>query len=182
MTNLKQLDEKLTALDIDLKSMVNEIQFKEIGIYTYEDFVSQDLNFNEFNFKGLYMFEIRNNGNFEDIQDWKIDFITKWNDDDFFVKSVPKIIKERIKNLNKYEEWIPLYIGKSQTVGSRIKEHIYLTFNKTTSALKLNARHNLKGETFRISVAEINVNNYNWIVPVLENELRKKLNPIVGKQ
>lgn len=182
MTNLKQLDEKLTALDIDLKSMVNEIQFKEIGIYTYEDFVSQDLNFNEFNFKGLYKFEIKNNGNFEDIHDWKNNFISKWNDDEFFVKSVPKIIKERFKNLNKNEEWIPLYIGKSQTIGSRIKEHIYLTFDKTTSALKLNARHNLKRETFRISVAEIDVINYNWIVPVLENELRNELNPIVGKK
>jgi len=182
MTNLKQLDEKLTALDIDLKSMVDEIQFNEIGIYTYEDFVSQGLNFKEFNFKGLYKFEIKNNGNFENIQDWIDDFTAKWNDEEFLVKSVSKIINERIQKLNKNEEWIPLYIGKSQAVGSRIKEHIYLTFDKTTSALKLNARHNLKGETFRISVAEINVHNYNWIVPVLENELRNELNPIVGKQ
>ena len=183
MKDLKALDNKLTALDIDLKAMVNEVKFQEIGTFKFEDFLNQELNFNSHNFKGLYIFEIKNNGVFDNIQDWKIDFTERWCDEEFLRRFVPNVRKKRLIQLNdNNQEWIPLYIGKSKTVGKRIHEHIYKPIEKTTFAMKLKARHNLANEIFRISAAEINVDNYNWIVPVLENELRNKLNPIVGKQ
>ncbi|MDH1603947.1 hypothetical protein [Empedobacter sp. GD03739] len=183
MDKLKELDNKLTALDLDLKAMMDEIQFQEIETFKFEDFSNRELDFKEFNFKGLYMFEIKNNGFFEDINDWKNDFTKRWCDEEFLRRFVPNVRKKRLKELtDSNQEWIPLYIGKSRSVGKRIHEHIYKPIEKTTFAMKLKARHNLSYEVFRISAVKIDVNNYNWIVPVLENELRNRLNPIVGKQ
>ncbi len=77
---------------------------------------------------------------------------------------------------------VPLYIGKSKKISGRVHQHIYSAIEKTTFALKLNAREHAKKELFRLSIIPIPYENYNWIVPVVENTLRNQLNPIIGKQ
>jgi len=75
-----------------------------------------------------------------------------------------------------------LYIGKSRNIGSRIHGHIYKELHKTTFALKLQARKNLKNEIFRLKTIRIDVKNYDAIVPRIEWQLRNKINPLIGKQ
>ena len=75
-----------------------------------------------------------------------------------------------------------MYIGKSKKISSRIHQHIYKEIEKTTFALKLNAREHTKKEIFKLSVIKIPSENYDWIVPTLERSLRDKINPIIGKQ
>ncbi|MFV0166474.1 hypothetical protein OBK11_09610 [Empedobacter falsenii] len=182
MKSIIDIDNKLTTFDENLKKVVNELIFEEIGIFSYQDFFNENLNFNEFNYKGLYLFEIKNSFKFSDINEWKFDFEERWSNKDYLRKFVPNIRKKRMQKLNEIKEWIPLYIGKSKSVGKRIHEHIYKPLDKTTFAMKLKARVNLENEVFRISTIKVDVTNYNWILPVLENELRNELNPIVGKQ
>ncbi|WP_157970322.1 hypothetical protein [Albibacterium indicum] len=80
------------------------------------------------------------------------------------------------------KEWIPLYIGKSRNIASRIHGHIFRELDKTTFAMKLKSRENLYGQRFRISYIKLDVNNYDMLVPYVERRLRNKINPIVGKQ
>jgi hypothetical protein len=95
---------------------------------------------------------------------------------------VPNTKKIRIQKHLELTDYIPMYIGKSKRIKGRVYEHIFKDINKTTSALKLKARENIKNETFRLSFLRIDTNNYDWIVPVIEKTLRNKLNLIIGKQ
>lgn len=57
-----------------------------------------------------------------------------------------------------------------------------MPLEKGTYALKLYERKNLSDSRFRISTIEVNVNNYNTIVPKVEAALRDDLKPIIGRQ
>ncbi len=81
-------------------------------------------------------------------------------------------------------KWVPLYIGKSKTLKSRIKEHLNDPLETTRGGLKIGKRDFLKGKTIRISVIEFDskIENYDVIAPYIENMKRNDLNPIIGKQ
>jgi hypothetical protein len=44
------------------------------------------------------------------------------------------------------------------------------------------ARENLKNDSFRLSTLNVNVENYDAIVPKIEWQLRNRINPLIGKQ
>ncbi|SHM55246.1 hypothetical protein SAMN05444484_1078 [Flavobacterium chilense] len=48
--------------------------------------------------------------------------------------------------------------------------------------MKLRHRTNLHGLEFRVTTLEIDVLNYDFIVPHIECSLRKEYHPIIGKQ
>lgn len=134
--------------------------------------------------KGVYFFEIKTNQD-DSLSKWLESFSKKWQMLGVDKIYSPNIINKRIK---KYEEenflpeWMPLYLGISKELFSRIKEHINLKFTQTTYALKLKERDNLKDETFRVRFIEVETEYYDLLLPRLESILRDKLNPIVGKQ
>jgi hypothetical protein len=77
---------------------------------------------------------------------------------------------------------MPLYIGKSKTVGKRVKEHLTLPMKARTFALKIQERPNMRRHKFRLSTIRLDVTHYNLLAPTLEETLRDLINPIVGKQ
>ncbi|MFG0592213.1 hypothetical protein ACF8C4_13915 [Myroides odoratimimus] len=159
-----------------------EIVWRDIGEFKVSDFSDLDSSVAECNFKGIYFFEIKNNFKFDNIEHWKQDFIIRWEEGTYKRKFVPNTRKSRLNKLTENQEWIPLYIGKSRKVSTRIKEHIYKPLDKNTFAMKLKARENFNEEIFRVKALEINVEHYDWIVPLVEKELRNIYHPIVGKQ
>ena len=136
--------------------------------------------------KGVYLFELNLesellNGSkrFTKIKNFANEW-SKKNQNSFFSSSV---IKKRLEaKVNFNEQWLPLYIGKSKDIDKRIKEHIHLSPNKNTYSMKLKHRTNLEGLEFRVSIIEINVENYDFIVPHIERILRDVYCPIIGKQ
>ncbi|AJH14547.1 hypothetical protein [Myroides profundi] len=173
---LKEIFEKI------IRESRKDIIWREIGEFKVDDFGKLDNLIDECNFKGIYFFEIKNNLKFDDIEQWKQDFIDRWEERTYKRKFVPNTRKSRLNKLIENQEWIPLYIGKSRKVSTRIKEHIYKPLEKNTFAMKLAARENFNEEIFRVKVLEINVDHYDWIVPLVEKELRNIYHPIVGKQ
>jgi hypothetical protein len=136
--------------------------------------------------KGVYLFELNLDSqnligskratkikNFADA--W-----AKKKNDSFFSSSV---IKKRLQFRSDFnEQWLPIYIGKNKDIYKRIIEHIELSPKKNTYAMKLKHRINLHGLEFRVSTIEINVDNYDFIVPHIERSLREVYNPLIGKQ
>lgn len=100
--------------------------------------------------------------------------------DSFFSSSVIKKRLQLRSNFN--EQWLPIYIGKNKGIYSRIREHIDLCPTKNTYALKLRHRANLLDLEFRVSIIEINVKNYDFIVPHIERSLREIYHPLIRKQ
>lgn len=180
MTELEVINKKLTELNDELVNYAKSLNFKIVCEFDLEN--CESIPWNEIHSKGIYFIEIKNKTNFNDFQSWIKTFREEWEDEKYKYRFVPNIKNKRINKHNELKDWIPLYIGKSKKISTRIHQHIFKEIEKTTFALKLNAREHAKKETFRLSIIEIPTNNYDWIVPVLEKTLRDQINPIIGKQ
>lgn len=79
---------------------------------------------------------------------------------------------------------IPFYLGKRESIADRIKNHVESLLNSKTYALKLRARPDLIRDvkiTYSYQSFEAPSTSY-FGVGLIESELRKALNPILGKQ
>ena len=112
-----------------------------------------------------------------------------WNDKAYI--KYPNIIQTRfekhlpIKTSTQY----PFYIGKSEKLGSRVRQHINQEKDKTTYGLKLKGRRyfNIENITFSYwklpeELANCTKEIKQFIITQIESELRNKLNPWIGKQ
>ena len=141
--------------------------------------------------KGLYYFEMKipKNHLVYDVIDRNLfNFKKVWKDDpkvsSFWSPGVKKkrCIKanERIEShLN--EGWIPLYLGKSECIVNRVKQHLFQDPAQASFAMKLLARTDLYGIQFRLSTLPIQVENSKMILPYVEDYLRSVKNPILGQ-
>lgn len=185
---IDEFDKNISNYIERLENNLKDISFdpnKSVNFIISDEFDSKSL----FPYKrqqGVYLFEI--NLDSPNLVGTKratrmINFAKDWSkkrNDSFFSSS---IIKKRLKIRSDFnEQWLPLYIGKNKDIYNRIKEHIDLSPNKNTYAMKLKHRPNLYGLEFRVSTIEFDVKNYDFIVPHIERSLREEYHPIVGKQ
>jgi hypothetical protein len=183
MDEFKDLEVVLEKLNTKIEKYAKAIDFekyKEIvnfKLSELNDDIIANLDCNE---KGIYFFEIKKSDSIKTIEEWKKNFAEKWEEEST-CKS-PKIISKRVRKIKELEEWIPFYLGKSENIQKRIKEHLSLRADSTTYALKLSSRNNLSNETFRIKIFKIDTKYYDLVMGKIEYILREKLNPIVGKQ
>lgn len=179
MKKITQIDNEISKQLSLLEKEINTLEFK-----TYYEFtvLESKNNFNKYklNFQGIYFIEIEKKGNNITFSQWVDKFKTEWENKSFFNR--PQIRQKSINNVKLTNNWIPLYIGKSQEIGNRLYKHLFLENKKSTYALKLYDKAFLKHEKIRIKAIEINVENYDQIVPFIERKLRDEINPIVGKQ
>lgn len=179
--NINQIDNEINRQLELLKHEIESVQFDEICEFRLQD-AEKLIPWDNLNHKGIYLFEIKNDNRFFDFDCWISDFKQIWELDEYKYKFTPNTKKVRIKAHNQLMDWIPLYIGKSRIIGRRVHEHIYKDLNKTTFALKLLARKNLRNHSFRLKVLRVDVKNYDTIVPKIEWQLRNRINPIIGRQ
>lgn len=178
---LHQIDHKISDLLIELNTIVNNLEFEELATFNLKN-ANQVIPWETLNYKGIYFFEVKTDETNDNFKNWFRSFEKLWNDNKFIKKKTPKIIQSRVSKHSGFKEWIPLYIGKSRKVGNRIDAHLNKEMDKSTYALKLLARNNLKNYTFRVKAMKIDVNNYDTILPEIESTLRNRFYPIIGKQ
>lgn len=95
----------------------------------------------------------------------------------------PKRAEHHLKALAAGEP-IPLYLGKRESIADRIKSHVQSPLDSGTYALKLRARPQLLSDvevTYSYQAFDVPRISY-FGVGLIESELRKILNPILGKQ
>ena len=181
MEKIKTIDNELTKQFNTLTNLTREIHLDEIVQFKLEN-AADKIPWNDIVYSGVYLIEIKNNEKFKTFDNWIENFKNEWEDEKYLKKFTPNLKKMRIRAHSELKEWMPLYIGKSKNIGSRIHGHLYKELNKTTFALKLMARENLKNEIFRLRTFEVTVKNYDAIVPRIEWQIRNKINPLIGKQ
>lgn len=79
---------------------------------------------------------------------------------------------------------IPFYLGKRESIADRVASHTGSLLSSGTYALKLQARPHLLKDlelTYSYRVFDVPLTSY-YGVELIEAELRKLLNPILGKQ
>lgn len=179
--NIDEIDNALTKLFDDLTALTEHIELHEIAEFHLNEAEAKTLC-SDLSYPGIYLIEIKNNGQHATFKDWIAHFKSLWEDERFVGTHCPKLIKKRIEAHLELQKWMPLYIGTSENVGKRIKEHLYKELHQSTYALKLMARDNLKQELFRLSTYPVKVDNYEAIMPRMERQLREDLKPLIGKQ
>lgn len=171
--DLKKFDENLKKISEEIKSEVDKINLDKIPLCEFKLSEYEKLDtFSSTTKEGIYIFYI---------QKKSLDkFEIKWGNN--IKKATPKIIKNRIKDHTNTIDWIPLYIGKSEKVISRIAQHITLKKESTTSSMKLRAREKFNEDIFAVRIIPLKTEHYSFIAHYIESELRKTINPIVGKK
>ncbi|MCK4956388.1 MAG: hypothetical protein KAS49_02045 [Candidatus Cloacimonetes bacterium] len=178
---LESIDNEMsTQLEL-LKKVVDNMVFNEMCQFKIKKEI-QEIPWNELKLSGIYLIEVKNNNNFLDFKGWLKDFKERWEDDKYIKKFTPNFKKKRIQAHSELGKWIPLYLGKSRNISKRVNEHIYKELHKPTFAMKLFARKNMKNETFKLSIIQLEIKNYDTIVPKVESQFRNLINPLIGKQ
>lgn len=171
----KLLPELLKSAKKELEENVFEIDFN----YGVIPKLPEKLGF------GVYLFKIIPSKEFDSGE-----FLKNWKSKYVPIKT-PNISKSRFDAKDDSRDVFDFYIGKSEKLDYRIKEHCFQDKNKTTYGLKLAHRNKLlKSAKFLVSYFEVKEPKINkedkdilqFIITNLEKELRREFNPWVGKQ
>lgn len=180
---LLEIDNELSVFENNLKLASKDLDFMFDIEFTLDECFTKGI-IDNLSYSGIYPIEIKNSGKNDSFEDWIENFKSIWlGENNCYEKCfTPNIKKKRVVSHSELDEWIPIYIGKSKNIKNRLFEHFFKKLHQTTFSLKLLERKNLYGNQFRISTIKIEVRNYDIIMPIIENELRNKINPILGKQ
>jgi len=177
--SLQRLDKELSMLRRAFSEIARDVSFEYIDSLTSEAAIHRQ------NYQGVYLIELHTSDTHQDLDSWFEAFHAHWDHPRFKDKFTPSTKKKRIAAHKSLLEWMPLYIGKSKKIGARIWEHINLDLDAKTFALKLRQRPELELGKLRLSTinfAKLGIENYDLIAPALEQAMRDRLNPLVGKQ
>lgn len=177
----EKLDQEICKFYEEISITAASLEFTTLCEFTPGDKLDEDV-LSRLSCPGVYLIEVKTENGFTSFKDWVVDFRSAWEMPEYIYQFVPNLKKKRIESHTELEEWVPIYLGKSKWLRSRIVEHLEMNLMRHTFALKLNARQNMKGKKFRIGMISIPVKNYDWIVPIVENVQREKINPIIGKK
>lgn len=176
MEAIQKLDQKLTCIFKGFDKQAQALAFQVICELNNEHVIAQQ------KYPGLYRIDIRSTEPYRDFAEWVSWFNSEWVRDEYERKHTPNPKKKRIAAHSELKEWVPLYLGKSRDIASRVWEHINLKLEQPTTAMKLKERVNLAGHRFRLSTLRVDVDNYDLIMPKLESAFRDIYNPILGRQ
>lgn len=176
MKRILELDASFAVLIARLDQIANGLKMR------YVCPLSDTAQIAKQKYSGLYRIDVSTAGETGSVEDWIEQFRREWEHDAFKRSFTPNLKKKRIAQHKKLLEWMPLYLGKASNVASRVHQQINLPLEKTTFALKLNARPIMARRILRLHTLEVPVGNYDVIVPRLEAALRKRFHPLIGKQ
>lgn len=181
MDHIHKLDTALNELFRDFDQIAGSIPFTPIGNLLNDALVEKQ------EYPGVYFIEVNTaNTSLQTVEQWINQFCIEWLDEQYIKQFVANPRKKRMKvhlQRDQLDDWMPLYIGKSKHIDRRLWEHVHLELSKKTFALKLKARPTMMSRDWRFSTINLSgVQNYDVLAPKIENAMRRKYHPIVGKQ
>lgn len=178
---IKTIDTTLTKLLAGFAQLVASVPFQERGnLFNADEVAAHD-------YPGIYLIEVcTRSASVQTLTDWISTFRDEWMHEMYRDMFVANPQKKRMKlhlAAGHLKEWMPIYIGKSKNISSRLREHISMELGKKTFAMKLDARPTMKTRQWRFSTISLEgVENYGVIAPQMESALRDCYHPIVGRQ
>jgi hypothetical protein len=171
------MDEQLKSVFETFEELAGQVELQVVGD------LKNDMLIREQVYPGIYLIEMETTTEHAGINEWVNWFKAEWDHERYAKKFVPTTKKKRINGHVALKQWMPVYLGKSKRIAGRVIEHVYLELEKPTFAMKLRARGDFfTNNSFRLSTVHIDIAHYDLIMPMVERSLRRRLNPIVGKQ
>lgn len=180
---IEEIDKQISIQLNLLSNWVKEMKFQPAFEFTTQ-LKDSDIDWSKLRHSGVYLIEVHVDDSMKLFEQWVEQFSYTWEHKVYEEYNTPRLIKKRIAEHVKQNSkgWVPLYIGKSKDISSRVKGHLFMPLEKQTYALKLMSRENLESYQLRLSVVPVVVKNYDAIMPKVEGLLRDRLNPLVGRQ
>lgn len=179
MNRILEIDAALSSLFDNFGGIVRSLEPQQICLLTNQEMILKQ------NYPGIYRIDVHVGhaaGDSANLSDWMRQFTEEWDHADFVGKNTPTTKLLRLRKHAELLEWMPIYIGKSTNVGSRVAQHINLPLDRRTVAMKLRARPMWTERVFRLSTIHLPVKHYELIARLVEAELRSQVNPLVGRQ
>lgn len=104
------------------------------------------------------------------------------------IKKSPRVIKKNFSECLSIEDYYSFYVGKSEKVKSRVGEHLNHQKEHSTYGLKIKDRKNFVENDFQIGYwyletsDEVSIEIKQFIITTIEQKIREKLNPLIGKK
>lgn len=178
MKRIITLDSQLTDLFADFDKIARELKFKHICMLDDLSTIAEQ------QYAGIYRIDIATDTSNPCARTWIDELRDEWEDEKFKKRFTSNFKKKRIEfhGTRPLQKWMPLYVGKSKTIGKRVLEHVNLGLDKNTFALKIGARPSMAARSFRLQTLRCDARNYNLIMPKLESAVREHIHPLIGKQ
>jgi hypothetical protein len=172
-----EMDKQLTGVLETFEEIAAQVELEIVGDLKNDALIRDQV------YPGIYLVEIETSTEHGGIKEWVNWFKAEWDHERYAKRFVPTTKKKRIKGHRELKQWMPIYLGKSKRIASRVIEHVHLELDRPTFAMKLKARGDFfTKHSFQLSTAHIDIAHYDLIMPMVERSLRRRLNPIVGKQ
>ncbi len=142
------------------------------------DVVPSNLN-SEF---GIYVFFLKQKHQFKSFEALE----NKWKEEGYI--KTPKAINKNFKDNKEINGSYVFYVGKSEKLSKRINEHLTHHSHYATYGLKLANRKNFNLDDFEIGYwvlpSEKLISNAvkQFVITTIEQKVREKLNPLIGKK
>lgn len=131
---------------------------------------------------GIYVFFLKQKDKFHSFKELE----EKWNEEG--ILKTPNAINKNFENNKELNGSYSFYVGKSEKLSKRINEHLTHHNNHATYGLKLANRKNFNLHDFEIGYWVLPLDNTfskeikQFIITTLEQKVREKLNPLIGKK
>lgn len=110
-----------------------------------------------------------------------------WNNEEGY-KNYSKVIKKNFDDCTQINNFYTFYVGKSEKVKTRLHEHLTHDNTHSTYGLKLKDRKYFSMDNFEIGYWLLPIDDSfspkikQFIITTLEQKVRTKLKPLIGKQ
>ena len=176
-----QLEKFVKELDINFKNTFDENSINQI-INSVKENRTLINNLDLPDTFGIYVFFLKREINFNTFQELE----TIWKEEG--ISNIPKAIKSRFDKCKLENGFYPFYIGKSEHLSTRVDEHLNHHKTHSTYGMKLKTRTNFKIEDFYVghwcleNMPTISQAVKQFIITTIEQKVREKLNPLIGKK
>ncbi|WP_392471388.1 hypothetical protein ACF3OC_08375 [Sphingobacterium cellulitidis] len=177
---VNEIIDNLDDLDLKFETYLSSLEFIEAGHFNMSNY-EVNIDWSKIKCPGIYMISIHTDNS--DVQVWIKNFKLLWEIEEYKWKFVPNTKKKRINMHLGTMDYLQLYLGKSQSIFHRVRQHIEAAIDKNTFALKLKMRENIQHVEYKLQYIPLPPSkHYEYICSRAEFYLRNKFNPIIGKQ
>lgn len=111
MEELIKIDKEISISAKRLKNAVKNLKFEEICEFNLNKEHIPEIPWGTLNYPGIYLIEIKNNGNSDNFETWVENFKLEWEDEKYMKSFTPNLKKKRnhktcrIKRMDTYLYW-----------------------------------------------------------------------------
>ena len=135
MSKISDIDNVLSSQMDLLKYEIDRLEFEKVCEFEIQP-NAIEVPLDKMDYPGVYLFEIKADNQKDTYDSWIKKFVSEWTDEKYLKNFTSNPKKTRYKKHTELSEWMPVYLGKSKKIKSRVKQHLFQELSQKTFAMK----------------------------------------------